>query len=192
MCDHMIVRGTGFVRGASAMVGPRLLAHLKYVQYRSREQQPADRDRRLFSATDDHISWRQAHALLMAHSGRSVGFHKIVLSPSVVERSGISDWQQWTRHVMADLATRQKQSLYWVAVRHAHTAHPHVHVVLAGVGSAHRPVFLRIGDFKAMLKSGEAHLEMTWPQLVQRSLADLRDPEWLEYVQEFSYGGGHP
>jgi hypothetical protein len=182
----VIVRATGFVRGLRAAVASHLTAHLKYIQYRSHELSAADADRRLFSADVDANLRGAAKSVILQHTTHAVGFHKLVLSPSAREAVGITDWQQWTRAVMRDLASRKGQELIWYAVKHAHTAHPHVHVVIAGSGSLQHLVRLITGDFKAMARSGSAHAHLGWMEQVALTVAQDQDRLWVErdFAQE--------
>ena len=87
-------------------------------------------DRRLFTDRTEGLSREEARALLMEHAGRRVAYHRLILSPGMP----VEDVQRWTRLVMADLSRHLGQELHWVAAAHRNTAHPHVHLLLAGTG----------------------------------------------------------
>ena len=103
---------------------------LRYMQHRplGRDEQPDDR--RLFTARTEELGPQEARALLLEHAGRRVAYHRLILSPGVP----VEDLQRWTRLVLADLSRHLGQELHWVAAAHRNTAHPHVHLLLAGTG----------------------------------------------------------
>ena len=171
----MIARGTGFVKGKRTAVRSRLVAHLKYVEHRLRDEQESREDRRLFSKEEDRVTRQQAVEDVMGHTSSGVAYHKIVLSPA--EDEPIRDWKQWTREVMADLEERQGKELHWYAVQHQNTDNPHVHVILAGAGEEPgaeklKPVKLFAQDFQAMRESGQEHSEHEWYRQIQEHVRE--------------------
>jgi hypothetical protein len=176
----MIAKGSGFVKGQKAVARGRLSAHLKYIEFRSREGNEHREDRYIFSKEQDHVSRREALNGTMEHTSRSVSFHKIVLSPGANEP--VRDWQEWTRNVMGDLEERQGKELHWYAVHHENTEHPHVHVVLAGAGDnretgKEEAVKLYPADFQALRAAGMEHSEHDWYQRIGEMARDGEEQE---------------
>jgi hypothetical protein len=129
----MIVRGTGFVKGAPDPALKRLEGHLHYLQYRPRAANETPTSRLFFTADADQLASRAALRMLEAHSCPRVRFHKLLFSPSLAE--AVPDPHSWLRSIMHDLEQRLGQRLYWVATYHANTRYPHVHVVVGGTGT---------------------------------------------------------
>ncbi len=110
-------------------------AGLRYYQMRPRG---ADEPPRSIFGQDGTMTRDEAYRLLDAHQvgggagGQERGYlaHRLMLSPGADERP--EDLRDLTRHVMRELARDKGQRLHWVAVEHRNTAHPHVHIVLAG------------------------------------------------------------
>ncbi len=164
----MIAKGTGYVKGKQAR--GRLVAHMKYIEYRQRDEREARDDRRIFDKDRDVVGRGDAVDDIMDHEHRGVAYHKIVLSPSVEET--VYDWREWTRDVMADLEERQGHELHWYAVKHDNTDDPHVHVVLAGSGENHETgeseqVRLYADDYRFLRERGQAHSDYAWTREVQ-------------------------
>ena len=110
----MIARGTGFVKGNPQASQSRLIAHLKYIEHRSKTENEGRDDRRIFNKDQDGVLRRDAVSDVMNHAHRQVAYHKIVLSPGQDEH--IADWREWTRGVMDDLEKKQGRELHWYAV----------------------------------------------------------------------------
>ena len=188
----MIAKGLGYVRAGAGTTG-QLMAHVKYLLYR--ERGPTESSRTLFGP-DGAVSNRQAAVRdLTQHFGRGIAYHKLVLSPKDDERAridarGSEGWQDWTCTVMADLGARLGKDVYWVATKHANTKHPHVHVIVAGMGDTqpgrmgaagkrgqHREVQLRKHDFRAIEHSGRVASGI-------RDRADVQQQLRLFYEQD--------
>lgn len=157
----MIAKGR-FVRGNATQSAAHLQAHLKYIEYRSRELDETREDRSLFSKDNDHVERQEALDDVMEHTSNSVHYHKIVLSPA--DDEPIENWREWTRDVMSDLEDMQGKELHWYAVSHQNTEHPHIHVVLAGAGEdpetgEQEPVKLFQEDYQLLRESGIEHSE---------------------------------
>ncbi len=155
---HTVVRHR-YVRAGKGVKG-KLWDALYYMQHRPLGQDEQPSDRRLFTARTEGLSRHEARALLMEHAGRRVAYHRLILSPGVP----VEDVQRWTRLVMGDLTRHQGQELHWVAAAHHNTAHPHVHLLLAGTGerlaggSGHAlPVLLRPEEYAVLRESGDRH-----------------------------------
>lgn len=178
----MIAKGK-YVRGGDRKVASsHLKAHFKYIEHRSHDLEHEQRDdRRLFSKDSDVVHRREAVDDVMEHSSSRVSFHKIVLSPS--EEEPVLDWRQWTREVMADLEETQQKELHWYAVRHENTAHPHVHVVVAGAGydwetGEKTTVKLTRQDYEQLRESGHNHSEYAWERHLEKLFQDLERQEY--------------
>lgn len=154
---HTVVRHR-YVRAGQGAKG-KLWDALRYMQYRPLGQDEQLSDRRLFTARTDGISRDEARALLLEHAGKRVAYHRLILSPG----APVEDLQRWTRLVMADLSRHLGQDLHWVAVAHRNTAHPHVHLLLAGTGERlpgggrSLPVFLAADEYAVLRVAGDRH-----------------------------------
>ena len=128
-----LIKGRYIPNGRGVVV--KLRDALRYMERRRLGPEERPEDRGLFDAERGEISRREAEVSIRAHADRRVAYHRLILSPGIE----IADLQRWTRLVMTDLGHRQGQDLHWVAVAHRNTAHPHVHLLLAGAG-AWRPM----------------------------------------------------
>lgn len=145
------------VRGAAAPA-PKVDGLLKYVAHRDRSvargllfdaDGPAGDDQR--RALSGHIRRACATSRALTYRGRDGklrdrrrAVYRFVISP---ERATGLDLQQLTRAVMRQLADNAGvERLRWIAAQHRNTAHPHVHVVLAGIvetkSGGYRPLLL--------------------------------------------------
>ena len=177
----MIAKGR-FVRGNAAQSAAHLQAHLKYIEYRSRELDETREDRSLFSKDNDHVERQEALDDVMEHTSNSVHYHKIVLSPA--DDEPIEDWREWTRDVMSDLEDMQGKELHWYAVSHQNTDHPHIHVVLAGAGEDSEigeqgPVKLYQEDYQLLRESGTEHSEHAFLLQLETELEELHQQDNL-------------
>lgn len=174
----MIAKGR-YIKGGSAnsaSAAGHLNSHLKYLEYRSRDDQESRRDRSIFSKEDDAAERRDAVNDVMEHSSHSVSYHKIVLSPGSDEP--VQDWREWTREVMADLEDAQGKELHWYAVHHSNTEHEHVHVVVAGAGEDRETgqevaVKLYPQDYQQLRESGHEHSEYEFYYRLETALQEL-------------------
>jgi type IV secretory pathway VirD2 relaxase len=114
-------------------------AGLRYYQMRPRG---ADEPPRSIFGPDGTMTRDEAYRLLDRHQARGYLAHRLLLSPAADERP--EDLRDLTRHVMRELARDKGLTLHWVAVEHRNTAHPHVHIVLAGGAGAGRLRELRL------------------------------------------------
>ncbi len=116
-------------------------AGLRYYQMRPRGDDESPRS--IFGA-EGTMTRDEAYRLLDQHQagsgagGQARGYlaHRLMLSPPEDRRP--DDLRDFTRHVLRELERDKGQCLHWVAVEHRNTAHPHVHIVLAG-GAGDRP-----------------------------------------------------
>jgi hypothetical protein len=154
---HTVVRHR-YVRVDRGVKG-KLWDALRYMQQRPLGQDEQIGDRELFTARTEGLSRQEARALLMEHAGRRVAYHRLILSPG----AQVEDLQRWTRLVMADLSRHLGQELHWVAVAHRNTAHPHIHLLLAGTGERlpgggrALPVFLATDEYAVLRAAGDRH-----------------------------------
>ncbi len=122
-------------------------AGLRYYQMRPRGE---DEPPRAIFGSDGTMTRDEAYRLLDAHQvgdgvggqGRGYLAHRLMLSPPEDMRP--DDLRDFTRHVMRELARDKGRCLHWVAVEHRNTAHPHVHIVLAGGAVEGQPRELRL------------------------------------------------
>lgn len=157
-----------------------LNAHLKYIAHRSREAHETPESRALFDAEHDQVSREEALNDVLNHTTPGVSYHKLVLSPA--DDEPVTDWQEWTRAVMADLEDHQGKHLHWYAVHHDNTEHGHVHVVIAGQGEERESdhptqvsLYDRHGDFDVLLQSGRAHSDYDHAHLIQEVMREIDD-----------------
>ena len=167
----MIAKGTGFVKGNPVAAQGRLVAHLKYVEHRSKTENESRDDRRIFTKDEDLVARSAAVQDVMDHANTQVAYHQIVLSPGEAEH--IADWREWTRGVMDDLEKKQGRELHWYAVSYNNTDNPHVHVVLAGAGNN------RINGNREAVKMDRCDYA-----LLRQSGTDRSDRDWYRQIEE--------
>ena len=156
-----------------------LSSHAKYLQYRERDpEQETKADRQFFNEESDAVDrrWVVKDLLNEEEQVGAMYYHRIILSPS--QEEPVSDWREWTREVMADLAEYRDQDLNWYAVHHANTDDPHVHVVVQGSGidretGEREPVTLTPDDFRIMRESGREHSEYEYQHFLAEQWRDL-------------------
>jgi len=165
-------------RGVSAgKASSALKSHLKYLQYRERDElKEAREDRCLFGKERDQIDRKDAHTDLMAERAGDIYYHRMVLSPS--HQEPVTDWREWTRDVMGDLERHLGTDLHWYGAVHQNTDNPHVHVVLCGTGENREtgraePVELTPQEFNVIKRSGRDHSEYEHQQQIQEVLKEL-------------------
>ncbi|MEJ0066207.1 MAG: DUF3363 domain-containing protein [Caulobacteraceae bacterium] len=130
--SRLVIVKTRVVRQSGA--GAPLGVHVKYLQREGvdRNNQPG----RLFDVEREAVNGR-------AFADRSAGdrhHFRFIVAPE--DAAELADLKGFTRDLMkqaeADLGTR----LDWVAVDHWNTAHPHVHVLVRGVGDDGRDLVI--------------------------------------------------
>jgi len=147
-----------YVRGVTGLRG-KLWDALHYMQCRPLGEDEQAADRILFTSRTEGLSRQEARALILEHAGRRVAYHRLILSPG----ESVEDMRRWTRLVLADLSRHLHQDLHWVAVVHRNTAHPHVHVLVAGRGERlsgegrAAAVLLRPDEYEVLRESGDHH-----------------------------------
>jgi hypothetical protein len=183
-----------FVKGNLSEKRSKLNRHLKYIEHRldehikymeHRQGRERRQERYLFGKDSDHLTRKEALDDIMQHATSRVAYHKIVLSPSKEEP--VKDWRAWTRAVMHDLEQYQGKSLHWYAVIHKNTSHPHVHLVLAGVGELQdgrkAAVYMNTkgqshkgkDDYGLLRTSGREHSEYAFYQSLQQTIQEWND-----------------
>jgi hypothetical protein len=165
-----------------------LKSHLKYLQYRERDQQKESRqDRHLFDKERDRVDRKDAHDDVMKARAGTIYYHRMVLSPS--NQEPVTDWRVWARDVMADLERHLGTDLHWYATIHQNTDNPHVHVVLRGTGENcatgnSQSVELTPVEFKIIKESGRNHSEYEHYQQIQDIFKELDHLDTLEHFSE--------
>lgn len=152
-------------------------AALRYYQHRPRGE--GEPPRAIFTKGGT-LSRDEANRLLDEHQTGRYLAHRLMLSPP--EDARPDDLRELTRYVMGELEKRLERALHWVAVEHRNTAHPHVHVVLAGAGGALRAgdgrlheVRLGRDDHRRMREDGlvycrlSARIRDDWDQALERA-----------------------
>jgi hypothetical protein len=139
--------------------GQRLNAHLKYIEYRSREVAERREDRYLFTSRNpnedeeledqegdqekqqrqgDRVKRQEALEVMMGNvgseEGRGAYYHKLMLSHAESTMIQGQDGKAFVRECMHELEKRLKLNLIWYADQHSNTNHPHFHIILAGSG----------------------------------------------------------
>jgi hypothetical protein len=182
---------------AGARVKGKLSHALRYMQQRPLGEDEQPTDRRLFTDRADGLSRHEARALIAEHSDRRVAYHRLILSPGLA----VDDLQRWTRLVLADLSRHLGQEVRWVAVAHRNTAHPHVHVLIAGGGERliedgrSSQLILRPDAYAALRASGDRHArelargEHDLDDAVRSELASLLVGFPYALGQELAYSG---
>jgi len=166
-----------------------LSSHAKYLQYRERDpEQETKADRQFFNEESDAVDrrWVVKDLLNEEEQVGAMYYHRIILSPS--QEEPVSDWREWTREVMADLAEYRDQDLNWYAVHHANTDDPHVHVVVQGSGidretGEREPVTLTPDDFRIMRESGREHSEYEYQHFLAEQWRDLDERDTIGRVE---------
>ncbi len=134
-------------------------AGVRYYQMRPRGE---DEPPRSIFGKEGTMTRDEAYRLLDAHQARGYLAHRLMLSPPADQRP--EDLRDFTRHVMAELERDKGRTLHWVAVEHRNTAHPHVHIVLAGgaEGPDGRARELRLdrGDHRQIKEDGETYCRL--------------------------------
>jgi len=171
----VFVGGTGYVKGPRGAASQRLEAHLKYMRHRAGGE--GEGPRTVFGETDETLSLREAHQMILDQGRDGLRFHKIVISPAADER--VADWQAFARRVMDDLGRRLGLKLTWCATVHQNTDHPHVHIVLAGDGErADGQVVqarLYTPHYEYLRERAQWHTEQAWDSIGE----ELRHQEFV-------------
>lgn len=195
----MFVGGTGYVKGPRSAASQRLEAHLKYIRYRAEGE--GEGPRTVFGETDETLSLREAHQMILEQGRDGLRFHKIVISPAADER--VADWQAFARRVMDDLGRRLGLKLTWCATVHQNTDHPHVHIVLAGDGErADGQVVqarLYTPHYEYLRERAQWHTEQAWDAVSEQKEVRVQFLQAVEthatWTYPFGWGnvgaGGH-
>jgi hypothetical protein len=182
-------------RVSAGKASSALKSHLKYIQYRERDELKESRqDRHLFCKEHDHVDRRAAHDAIMTERAGAIYYHRMVLSPS--EEEPVTDWRDWTRDVMRDLERYLGTELCWYGVVHQNTDNPHVHVVVRGTGTSREtgeaePVTLTPAAFSVMKASGREHSEYEQYHQMQELFKELDQAEQTERLFQREYALTH-
>ena len=184
----MIIKGR-FLRGNRERSAKHLAAHLRYIEYRRRDESHEDReDRRLFSKESDQVDREEVVNDVMAHTSTSVNYHKLILSPGQDEP--VEDYRQWIREVMHYLEEQQGKDLHWYASYHANTDHPHVHLILAGAGEnpetgEAEPVKLYRDEYQHLRESALDHSDRDWYFQISDALEEYHRQDAITHEQGY-------
>lgn len=111
---------------------------LGYYIHRPRNERGEDESREPYTYWDGEkvtLSRQAATDLISTHQQAQPLYHRFVLSPADYERT--RDLSALVAMETSRLETKKGINLDWVAVEHRNTAHPHVHVIISGWGTAH-------------------------------------------------------
>ncbi len=126
---HTFVRSKGASPAAVAKARATARAAVRYYQHRPLGPEEPERG---FFGPDGGLAREEVNRLLDEHQAGGYLVHRLILSPADDEQP--EDLRALTRETLRRLAAEKGQALHWAAVEHRHTAHPHVHVVIAGAG----------------------------------------------------------
>lgn len=140
--------GVGFIKVGSYHNGryhgpvrkiSQVIAHLKYIGFRSRERYEDDKG--FFNQSTDMADWRKFvegvknHKALQHHS--TVKIHKMIFSLREKDyaeyKASGRDYKEIVRTVLGQYEKRHGVKLDWIAVKHDVSNHPHCHVVIRAV-----------------------------------------------------------
>ena len=126
---HTFVRSKGASPAAVAKARGIARAAVRYYQHRPLgPEEPA----RGFFGPDGSLAREEVNRLLDEYQAGGYLVHRLVLSPADDEQP--ADLRALTRETLRRLEAEKGQALHWAAVEHRHSAHPHVHIVIAGGG----------------------------------------------------------
>lgn len=117
----------------------KVLSHLQYIGFRSRELDFDKETKGLFSASTDKASLKEFYRSIQEEPGlrhsNTVKIHKMIISlkQEDYERYG-KDFKVIAREVMAGLEERKGMKLEWVGSVHLKEGHPHVHLAIKSIG----------------------------------------------------------
>jgi hypothetical protein len=140
------------------------------------------------SATDGGVGFNRAEesidiatSLEGWQKARDERLWKLIVSPEFGDRV---DLKHLTRNLMAEIEGDLGMRLEWLAAAHFNTEHPHVHIVLRGIGAEGRPVRLS-RDF---VREGIRRIaeDLCTRQLGHRTELDAADAQRRE-VHEVRY-----
>lgn len=118
----------------------RVLSHLQYIGFRSRELDQETDTYGVFNKREDHASIKEFYDLItndkaLKHSN-TVKMHKLVIGfqREWFERYGVN-YKDLVRHLMERLEERKGMQLDWVAAEHLKEKSPHSHVAIKSTGT---------------------------------------------------------
>lgn len=157
-----IIRNTKTVRGAEQMI--------RYVAFRSRDLE--GKQKGAFDRQHDHADVREfverIPDRLTRHQFAPKAFHCLFSLPrEEFERTGLEDWRQVVRGVMAAYERESGRRLDWIAANHDNPTHPHCHVII-------KAVYERDSGERRKLRFDKADLRLL-RQITGRELAYHRE-----------------
>lgn len=120
----------------------KVLSHLKYIGFRSRELD-FDRDTKgLFNEQTDNASLKEFYKSVKDEPGlkhsNTVKIHKVIISLKQEDYEKYDrDFKDVARHVVNRLEERKDMKLEWVGAVHLKEGHPHTHLVIKSIGHEH-------------------------------------------------------
>ena len=141
-----------YVKGATGKA--RGWAHLKYIQFRSKDEEREKDPRRFFNEEREDIRGSEIKRLLDEQERYGVQMHKLILSPGVQG----TDLAAYTRETMDALEREKGQNLAWYGVIHRNTDHDHIHVVVMGRDKDGGRVRIDRDDYKELRAAGDRYL----------------------------------
>lgn len=117
----------------------KVLSHLKYIGFRSRELDLDKDTKGLFNATEDKASLKKFYKSIKDEPGlkhsNTVKLHKVIISLKEEDYLKYGkDFKEISRVVMADLERRKGMKLEWVGAVHLKEGHPHAHLAIKSIG----------------------------------------------------------
>ncbi|MCM3032874.1 relaxase/mobilization nuclease domain-containing protein [Niallia sp. MER 6] len=117
----------------------KVLSHLKYIGFRSRELD-FDRDTKgLFDEKSDQASLKKFYKSIenepgLRHSS-TVKIHKMIISLKQEDYETYGkDFKEIARYALKGLEERKGMKLEWVGAVHLKEGHPHVHLAIKSIG----------------------------------------------------------
>lgn len=117
----------------------KVLSHLQYIGFRSRELDHESDTYGVFNKEHDHASIDEFYELIKNDKAlqhpNTVKLHKMIIGfqREWFDRYGV-DYKDLVRHVMGRLEERKGIKLDWVAAEHLKETSPHAHVAIKSTG----------------------------------------------------------
>lgn len=117
----------------------KVLSHLKYIGYRSREHDLEQNTKGLFSEHSDNHNLKKFYESVKEEKGlkhsSTVKIHKMIVS---LKREDYElygkDFKEIARETMKAIEERKGIKLEWVGSVHMNETHPHVHIAIKSIG----------------------------------------------------------
>lgn len=117
----------------------KVLSHLKYIGFRSRELDFDKETKGLFDKNSEQASLKKFYSSIEKEPGlrhsSTVKIHKVIISlkQEDYEKYG-RDFKDVAREMMKGLERRKGMELEWVGSVHLKEGHPHVHLAIKSIG----------------------------------------------------------